>query len=157
MKPIKLFEEFILEKAYKSATEGKIDENVSNSEILDLVDNIQALIQKIKAGNKSKGSKLFTIAGPLVKELHSLMESVENNDDIIFESEISQQRDENFDKMRDVQSKIREIKGKISDMKQGEVDPHKIMILQLSIEKESLKYQSLQVNDRILTLKSQMQ
>ena len=79
MKPIKLFEAFI-------------NENVSNSEILDLVDNIQAVIQKIKAENKSKGSKLFTIAGPLVKELHSLMESVENNDDIIFENEIAQKR-----------------------------------------------------------------
>ena len=66
------------EKAYKSATEGKIVENVSNSEILDLVDIIQALIKKIKTENKFKGSKLFTIAGPFIKELHSLTESIKN-------------------------------------------------------------------------------
>lgn len=89
-----------------------------------------------------------------MKHVNKFADFVEEN---IFENEIAQMRGENFDKMRDIQDKIREIKGKISDMKQGEVDPHKIMILQLSIEKESLKYQSLQVNDKILTLKSQMQ
>jgi hypothetical protein len=145
MKPIKLFEQFL-------------NENVSNSEILDLVDSIQAVIQKIKAENKSKGSKLFTIAGPLVKELHSLMESVENNDDIIFENnEIAQKRGENSAKMRDVQQKIKEIQQSISELKQDEVDPRKIMLLQLGIQKETLKLQSLQVNDKILSIKSQMQ
>jgi hypothetical protein len=79
-------------------------------------------------------------------------------EDTIFEgNELATKRGENFDKMRDVQAKIREIKSKISDMKQAEVDPHKLMILQLEIEKESLKHQSLQVNDRILTLKQQME
>lgn len=86
------------------------------------------------------------------------MKRVKLFEDIIFEgNEIAAKRGENFDKMRDVQAKIREIKSKISDMKQGEVDPHKLMILQLEIEKESLKHQSLQVNDKILTLKQQME
>jgi hypothetical protein len=150
-------EDYPDDDAFDDATEGKIDENVSNSEILDLVDNIQALIQKIKAENKSKGSKLFTIAGPLVKELHSLMESVESNDDIIFENEIAQKRGENSAKMRDVQQKIKEIQQSISELKQDEVDPRKIMILQLGIQKETLKLQSLQVNDKILSIKAQME
>lgn len=68
MKHIKLYESFV-------------NERVSNSDILDLVDDIQALIQKIKAENSSKGSKLFTAAGPLIKELHSLTESLEEDMD----------------------------------------------------------------------------
>ena len=139
MKYVKLFEKFL-------------NENVSNSEILDLVDNIQALIQKIKAGNKSKGSKLFTIAGPLVKELHSLMESVENNDDIIFENEIAQKRGENSAKMRDVQQKIKEIQQSISELKQDEVDPRKIMLLQLGIQKETLKKKQVKHKIHIIFL-----
>ena len=63
MKKVKLFETFMNEK-------------VSNDEILNLVDDIQSLIQKIKAENSSRGAKLFTAAGPLIKELHSLTESV---------------------------------------------------------------------------------
>lgn len=62
MKHIKIFETFVNEK-------------VSNSDILDLVDNIQNVIQKVKAENNSRGTKLFTVAGPLIKELHLLTES----------------------------------------------------------------------------------
>jgi hypothetical protein len=62
MKKVRLFETYLNEK-------------ISNSDILDLVDHIQSLIQKIKAENSSRGAKLFTVAGPLVKELHSLTES----------------------------------------------------------------------------------
>ena len=85
------------------------------------------------------------------------MESVENNDDIIFENEIAQKRGENSAKMRDVQQKIKEIQQSISELKQDEVDPRKIMLLQLGIQKETLKLQALQINDKILSIKYQMQ
>jgi hypothetical protein len=58
MEHVKLYENFLNEK-------------VSNTEILDLVENIQALITKLQAEDSKRGEKLFTIAGPLVKELHS--------------------------------------------------------------------------------------
>ena len=106
------------------------------------------------AAKKKRGEKPAKKGDKDYPDEKAYKSATENN--IVEESEISQQRGENFDKMRDIQDKIREIKGKISDMKQGEVDPHKIMILQLSIEKESLKYRSLQVNDKILTLKTQI-
>lgn len=76
MKHIKLYESFV-------------NERVSNSDILDLVDDIHDLIQKIKAENSSKGSKLFTAAGPLIKELHTLTESLEEDmDDNITDNEL---------------------------------------------------------------------
>jgi uncharacterized protein (DUF1501 family) len=67
MKNLKPFETFV-------------NEAVSNSEILDLVDNIQALIKKVKTENGSRGAKLFTAAGPLIKELHSLTESLHEDE-----------------------------------------------------------------------------
>jgi hypothetical protein len=62
MKHLKMYENFLNEK-------------VSNDEILDMVDSIHALINKIKAEDSARGAKLFTAASPLVKELHTLVES----------------------------------------------------------------------------------
>jgi len=56
----------------------KITENgskVSNSEILDVIDSIQGLIKNLKGDNSKKSPKLFSIAGPLIRELHKLVES----------------------------------------------------------------------------------
>ena len=80
-----------------------------------------------------------------------------SEDKVVEGNEIAQKRGENSAKMRDVQQKIKEIQQSISELKQDEVDPRKIMILQLGIQKETLKLQSLQVNDKILIIKSQME
>jgi hypothetical protein len=67
MKHIKMFEEF----------ESKIEEGKFNSEILDLVDDIHKVIGKVKSDSsisKEKRDKLFTLAGPLVKALHDLVD-----------------------------------------------------------------------------------
>jgi len=89
-----------------------------------------------------------------MKHVNKFADFVEEN---IFENEIAQKRGENSAKMRDVQQKIKEIQQSISELKQDEVDPRKIMLLQLGIQKETLKLQSLQVNDKILSIKSQME
>lgn len=61
MEHVKLYEEF--------------QEKATNAEILNLVDEIHTLIKKIKAEDSTRGAKLFTAAGPLIKELHTLVES----------------------------------------------------------------------------------
>ena len=60
----------------KPANEAVNESKVSNSDILDVIDSIQGLIKNIKNDNSKKSSKLFSMAGPLVKELHKLVESV---------------------------------------------------------------------------------
>jgi len=62
MKKIKLFEQFF-------------NESISNSDILDMVDMIHNLINNIKSKDSKRGAKLFTLAGPFIKELHTLLES----------------------------------------------------------------------------------
>jgi len=60
----------------KPLKESVNESKVSNSDILDVIDSIQGLIKNIKNDNSKKSSKLFSMAGPLVKELHKLVESV---------------------------------------------------------------------------------
>ena len=60
-----------------AVTEAKVE----NSEILDVIDSIQNLIKNIKTDSSKKGTKLFTVASPLVKELHKLVESVQESFD----------------------------------------------------------------------------
>lgn len=47
---------------------------VSNTEILDVIDSIQGLINDLKKDKTKDTKKLFTIAGPLVKELSKLVQ-----------------------------------------------------------------------------------
>jgi hypothetical protein len=57
--------------------ESRIEEGKFNSEVLDLVDEIHKVIGKVKADSsisKEKRDKLFTLAGPLVKALHDLVD-----------------------------------------------------------------------------------
>ena len=72
MKYIKVIEAF-----EQLVTETKVE----NSEILDVIDSIQNLIKNIKTDSSKKGTKLFTAASPLVKELHKLVESVQESFD----------------------------------------------------------------------------
>ena len=61
---------------------GYVTESVNeanmNSEILDVVEDLQTLIKKLKKDSNYKKrpevEKLFTYAGPIVKELHKLVE-----------------------------------------------------------------------------------
>jgi len=53
------------------------ESKVPNSEVLDVIDSIQNLIKKIKNADPEGGSNLFTAAGPLVKELHKLVDLTE--------------------------------------------------------------------------------
>jgi hypothetical protein len=76
-------------------------QDVSNSEILDVIDALQNLIKKIKSSKK--GSKMFTLAGPIVKELHSLM-----NEELTNESKksdiLSKEIDKSINKIDDSMS-----------------------------------------------------
>tara|TARA_R110000782_G_scaffold75710_1_gene151066 strand:+ start:930 stop:1352 length:423 start_codon:yes stop_codon:yes gene_type:complete len=47
---------------------------VSNTEILDVIDSIQGLINDLKKDKTKDAKKLFTVAGPLVKELSKLVQ-----------------------------------------------------------------------------------
>jgi hypothetical protein len=53
------------------------ESKVTNSEILDVIDSIQGLIKNIKGDDSKESSKLFSTSGPLIKELHKLVESVD--------------------------------------------------------------------------------
>jgi len=65
-------------KKEETQGEGSIDESkVPNSEVLDVIDSIQNLIKNIKSADPKGGSNLFTAAGPLVKELHKLVDLTE--------------------------------------------------------------------------------
>jgi len=75
-------------------TEGKLNEGNMNSEILDVVEDLQALIKKLKKDSNYKKrpevEKLFTYAGPIVKELHKLVESKLNENAILtFSNELN--------------------------------------------------------------------
>jgi hypothetical protein len=62
----------VVETFEKFTNEGK-----HNSEVLDLVDDIHKVIGKIKGDSsipKEKRDKLFTLAGPLVKALHDIVD-----------------------------------------------------------------------------------
>lgn len=53
------------------------NEGKHNSEVLELVDSIHSVINKIKTDSsipKEKRDKLFTLAGPLVKALHDIVD-----------------------------------------------------------------------------------
>ncbi len=49
------------------------EQKVTNKEILDLVDNIQSMILKLKNQDKTKASKLFTLSTPFIKELYKFL------------------------------------------------------------------------------------
>jgi len=77
----------VLAQKIKDADESSnsLKENeVPNSEILDVIDSIQTLIEKLKSSDPERSSKLFTSAGPLVKALHQLVivAEDENTDEI---------------------------------------------------------------------------
>ena len=65
--------------------ESKLTEANMNSEILDVVEDLQTLIKKLKKDSNYKKrpevEKLFTYAGPIVKELHKLVEDKVNESD----------------------------------------------------------------------------
>jgi len=65
-------------ESFQHVTEAKVE----NSEILDVIDSIQNLIKNLKNDSSKKSPKLFTAASPLVKELHKLVESVQESLDI---------------------------------------------------------------------------
>jgi hypothetical protein len=52
----------------QSITEGK-----HNSDVLNFIDDLHELLTKLKKTDKKAASKLFTLAGPLVKELHTFV------------------------------------------------------------------------------------
>lgn len=67
MKNLKSIDEFV--------SSDKLNENSINSEILNLIDDIQNLIKKLKASVEYKNDtdKLWTLSSPFVKELHRLV------------------------------------------------------------------------------------
>jgi len=67
----------------KEVVESAPIKEASNTEILDLVDNIHNIIKELKndsSKDSKKTSKLFNDAKPLVSRLHSLVESFEGYD-----------------------------------------------------------------------------
>ena len=68
----------ILKVAKLKVVEGKLNEANMNSEILDVVEDLQTLIKKLKSDGDYKKrpevKKLFSYAGLIVKELHKLVE-----------------------------------------------------------------------------------
>lgn len=67
MKNLKSIDEFV--------SSDKLNESSINSEILDLIDDIQNLIKKLKASvdYKKDAEKLWTLSSPFIKELHKLV------------------------------------------------------------------------------------
>lgn len=60
----------------KSIDESFLNESSSNTEILDLVDQIQKVIKELKADtsrSKSDVDKLYTLSSPFINQLHKLI------------------------------------------------------------------------------------
>jgi Ni,Fe-hydrogenase III large subunit len=79
MNHITNYTSFVNETFSKPNSDVINEAEVSNSEILDVIDSIQNLIKNIKKDSSKKSPKLFTAASPLVKELLKLVESAQES------------------------------------------------------------------------------
>ena len=148
MKNLKTFSEFKSNSIHENREKH-------DSEILDLVDAIHEMIQKLKNSKdpeeRKRASKLYTKAGPFIRALHdmTLIENLEEGVDGRPESiRVRDKINSLKQKERDSISKAREHEDKGEELKSK--------IMQLTAKSASIKARSAEIDWQIKQLKAKL-